>query len=117
MPVMASKTIYLTADGSRVVDEGDADAAFLLARAGTAIDDATAQQYGISGEQPPVYDAVADHAEKHGGATPAQAAAARQDMLAGVPDPDGPAVEGERADVKAQRAPSANKAKAPAAHT
>lgn len=107
MPV-AKKTIYLNPDGKPVAEDAD-DAATLLVREGTYISEADAKQYRVSTDEAPVYDAVADHAARHGGETDAQARAARERMLEGQPDPDGPAVEGERGDVKATT-PTATKA-------
>lgn len=114
MPFIADTTLYLNADRSAVVEEGSPDAAFLLVRAGAAVDDATAAQYKLTLQPAPVYDAQADHAAKHGGDTEAAARARRQRMLEGVQDPDGPPVEGERGNLEA--APDEPKAvsKAPA---
>lgn len=115
MPQFVSdKTYFLNADKSKVVAEDDPDASFLLVREGAAIDQAEADRYGLKLQAVEVYDAVADHAAKHGGETAADANARRTAMLAGEPDPDGSAVEGERGE-KA-RAATENKAvaKAPA---
>jgi hypothetical protein len=113
---VSKKTLYLTSDRSKVVDEGDEDAAFLLVREGSAVDEAElARLEGLglkvklSTTDAKVYDARGDHEAKHGGETDDQARAARKRMLDGEPDPDGPAVEGERGDVKAS-APKENKA-------
>jgi hypothetical protein len=120
----ATKTQYLTADRSRLVDEGDPDAAFLFVREGGSIDDAEATRLGleVEGEDVPAYDAKRDHFEKHGGMDPTgpRERARRDAMLSGVDDPDGPAAPGERGasadgpetgDVKA-KGPAANKARA-----
>ena len=107
MPVV-NKTLYLNADQTKVVDEGSEDAVFLLARKGTYLDDALAQQHGISGTEPEVYDAVADHEAKHGGESDLEAERARAATLEGEDDPDGPAAPGERgklADPNADQAP------------
>lgn len=121
---ISKKTLYLNSDRSKVVDEGDVDAAFLLVREGSAVDEAeVARLEGLgvkiklSTTDAEVYDAAADHESKHGGETDEQARAARQRIFDPnrEDDPDGPAVEGERSDVKAD-APKDNKAvaKAPA---
>ncbi len=93
---VADKDYWADADGKLVTNEDDA--ATLVARKGTAISDAAATQYGLDKLQAePVYDAVADHTEKHGGETDAQAREARQRMLSRTGgDDDGPAVKGER---------------------
>ena len=97
MPQLISKkTFYHTADRSRIVEEGDPDAAFLIVRAGGAIEQAEAERLGISGQRAPVYDAKRDHFEKHGGVDPTLDTAGRQRMLSGEDDPDGPAALGER---------------------
>ncbi len=99
MPVVANKTLYLNADRTELVEEDSPDAAFLLARAGTRVDDADAERYGITGEQPATYNAKQDHFEKHGGMDPTadpREIAARGAMLRGEDDPDGPAAPGER---------------------
>ena len=109
---IAKETLYMNADRSKLVKEGDPDAAFLFVRKGSAINDAEAERLGFkaSGSDTEPYDAVADHDEKHGGETELQAVEARQRMLAGQPDPDGPAVEGERGDLKSTDAPPQTKA-------
>lgn len=99
MPV-ATKTVFLNADGEPVAED-DAGAATLLVREGTYISEGDAKRYNVATEPESLYDAVADHEAKHGGETEAQARAARTRMLEGQPDPDGPAVEGERGDVTA----------------
>lgn len=124
MPVISQKTLFLNADKTQVVDEGSEDAAFLLVRAGSELNDEDAKRYGVGGEQPRRYDAIADHAAKHGGETVAEAGERRAAMLDGQPDPDGAPVPGERdtldqpsqGDVKAQEQPRETKAvtKAPA---
>lgn len=112
---VADKDYYADADG-KLVEADDPNAAFLVAREGTAVSDAAAKQYGLESLQvAETYDAVADHAVKHGRETEAQAADARQRMLAGQPDPDGEPVEGERGDAKAAR-PAANKARTDASN-
>lgn len=94
---VADRDYWADADGN-LVDADDPNAAFLVARAGTAVSDAAAQRYGLDRlTEAEAYDAVADHAAKHGGETDAQAAEARQRMLSPTGgDDDGPAVEGER---------------------
>lgn len=52
MPYKSEKRLYLTADKTRVVEEGDPAAASLLINAGGELDDATAERYGLqSGPQ------------------------------------------------------------------
>jgi hypothetical protein len=113
---VAKRTAYYNADKTKLVKEGDPEAAFLFVREGSALrhpEEAERLKYSTF-EEVDVYDAVADHTVKHGGETQAEADQKRAAMLAGVPDPDGPAVEGERGE-KAQT-PTATKAvsKAPA---
>lgn len=43
----ADRKLYLTADRERVVEEGDPEAAFLLAAPGKEISDADAEKYGL----------------------------------------------------------------------
>lgn len=47
MPFKSDRDIYLNADKSAVVEEGDPDAAFLLVGAGSEIDDTEAAKYGL----------------------------------------------------------------------
>lgn len=47
VPFTSDRTLYLTADKSEVVEEGDERAAFLLVREGSQIDDTEAKQYGL----------------------------------------------------------------------
>lgn len=97
----ATETLYMNADRTELVPEGHEDAAFLFVRKGSAINEAEAQRYGfdVQGVDAAEYDAVADHAAKHGGLDPTTdltEAERRQRMLSGVDDPDGPAAPGER---------------------
>jgi hypothetical protein len=64
----AEKRLYLTRDRSRVVEEGAADAAFLLAAQGAEIPDAEARRLGLMG-------------------TPEEQAAAKAKLSAGVAVP------------------------------
>lgn len=108
---IATKDYYADADGKLVgADKGT----IIVARKGTVISDEVAERYGLKVQDTEVYDAVADHEEKHGNETDAEAQAKRTSMMEGVPDPDGPAVEGERG--AKGRAATDNKAlaKAPA---
>ena len=45
--MLSNKRLYLTADRSRVVEEGNPDAAFLLVGAGCELHDTVARQYGL----------------------------------------------------------------------
>lgn len=47
MPFKSDKALYLNADKTEVVKEGDPDAAFLLVGAGSEIDDTDAAKYGL----------------------------------------------------------------------
>lgn len=49
--MIASKTLYLNADRSKVVNEGDKDAQFLLVREGQELADSEAEKYGVSGKK------------------------------------------------------------------
>jgi hypothetical protein len=109
---VSKKTLYLNADRSKVVAEDDADATYLLAREGAVVAPEAVERYKVAVAEAETYDAVADHEAKHGAESEEQARAARRRMLEGEPDPDGPAVEGERGEKAA--APKANKAKAAA---
>jgi hypothetical protein len=45
--MLSPKRLYLTSDRSRVVEENDPDAAFLLVGAGCELNDTIARQYGL----------------------------------------------------------------------
>ena len=45
--MISNRRLYLTADKSRVVEEGDTEAAYLLVGEGGALDDDTAARYGL----------------------------------------------------------------------
>jgi hypothetical protein len=45
--MIAKSRLFLTADRSRVVEEGNPDAAYLLVGAGCELPDAIARQYGL----------------------------------------------------------------------
>ncbi len=50
MPNFTSdRRLYLTADKARVVDEGDAEAAFLLVGEGGELPEEEAEKYGLTG--------------------------------------------------------------------
>lgn len=104
------ETIYTNAERTKLVDETDDDAR-LLAREGAFISDADAKQFGVGTDEAPIYDAIADHTEKHAGETPEEARRKREAMLSATGgDDDGPAVDGERGE-KARTLGTANKAK------
>lgn len=65
--IIADKDYFMTADRTRVVDEGSAEAAFLLARAGSPISPIDAAKYGITGAFAPGPDAVSPAEAKPGG--------------------------------------------------
>lgn len=48
----ADKRLYLNADRSKVVEEGDPEAAYLFAAEGAEVPDAEAKKYGLMGEKP-----------------------------------------------------------------
>lgn len=52
----ADRRLWLTADKERVVEDGDPEAAFLLASKGTEIDDAEAERYGLTKAKAPAPD-------------------------------------------------------------
>ncbi len=109
MPV-SQKTVYTNAERTELADEG-ADGAVLLAREGAYISEADAKRHKISTEEAPIYDAVVDHAEKHQGESEREAAFRHDAMLSVTGgDDDGPAVDGERDDVKGARSAPATKA-------
>lgn len=47
MSFTADRRLWLTADRDRVVEEGDADAAFLFATPGKTVSDEDAERYGL----------------------------------------------------------------------
>jgi hypothetical protein len=93
---ISDKTLYLNADRTKVVEgDNNPEAAFLLVREGAALSQSDADQYGVKLQEVPAYDAVADHAAKHGAESDAEAAAKRKAMF-NKPDADGEPQEGER---------------------
>lgn len=54
--MIADRRLYLTADKSRVVEEGDPEAAFLFTTPGKTISDADVERYGLAPKKakPPV---------------------------------------------------------------
>jgi hypothetical protein len=48
MPYTSDRRLFTTADRSRVVEEDDPEAAFLLVGEGGELDDATAERYGLN---------------------------------------------------------------------
>lgn len=53
MPFIADRRLYLTADRSEVVEEGDSRAAFLLAGVGGRVPDAEAKRLGLVSRETP----------------------------------------------------------------
>lgn len=51
MPHALDRTLWLTADKDRVVEDGDPAAAYLLGAAGATIDDAEAERLGLTGKK------------------------------------------------------------------
>ncbi len=60
----ADRRLYLTADRSEVVEEGDPKAAFLFATPGSEISDADAKRYGLKMQKKPEDKAVKKTATK-----------------------------------------------------
>lgn len=109
MPDRIADKDYFADENGKLTKAGDS-ARVLVARKGTAISEAAAAQYGLDKlSEADTYDAVADHEAKHGGETDAEANEKRAAMMAGQPDPDGPAVAGERGE-KATDGPASTKA-------
>lgn len=57
----ADKRYYLNADRSRVVEEGDPDAAYLLAAEGTDISNEDVERYGLGDKKPKAPEAQVVH--------------------------------------------------------
>lgn len=72
---ISDRRFYLSNDHSRVVEESDPDAAFLLVGAGGTLDDATARKYGLT-SAPLVASALpaapASESSPEAGATPTE---------------------------------------------
>lgn len=49
MAYMAPKNLYVNKDKSKLVEESDPDAAFLLAAAGTEVEPEVVEKYGLGG--------------------------------------------------------------------
>src|SRR5215210_4354171 len=81
---IASRRLWLTADKSRIVEDGDPAAAFLLCGAGAAVSAEDVARYGLARvvTPAPVFDAITHHEDMHGGETPEQARQARERMFA-----------------------------------
>ena len=83
MPQRVSKqTLYLNADKTKLVPEGDPDAAFLFVREGSAVNESEAARLEKSGvkvnlstEEVEPFDARAAHEALHAGETDAEAKA------------------------------------------
>jgi hypothetical protein len=98
MAYVTDRRLWLTADRERVVEDGDPEAASLLASRGKALPDEVARRYGLTGKpaQPEAVEA-------------AEAPAAEDaDPPADDADPEGKAVEAAPDDKAAKQA--ANKA-------
>ncbi|MFI6883373.1 hypothetical protein [Streptosporangium canum] len=87
-----ARRLYLTEDKSRVVEEGDLEAATLLCSAGGEVSHATAQRYGLLEKTEP---------------TPKPAA---QERASGAEKPD-PAPKDEKAEPEKKAPAPANKAR------
>ena len=72
----ADRKLYLTADRTRVVEEGDPEAAFLFATPGKEISDADAEKYGLKPAKPaaPAEEKEAAPADNKQAAAPANKA-------------------------------------------
>jgi Rieske Fe-S protein len=109
MVYVTDRKLWLTADRERVVEDGDPEAASLLASKGKAIPDDVAKRYGLTGKpaRPEAVEAAevpaADDADP-----PAEAAEAAEVPAADAADPEGKAVADPPDDKAALRA--ANKA-------
>lgn len=66
MTVIASEKLWLTADRSRVVPDGDAEAAFLFCTPGKAISDDDAKRYGVKAKAKPANKEADPPANKSG---------------------------------------------------
>lgn len=75
--MQASERLYLTADGERVVSEGDPDAASLFAAEGDEIDDEDAKRFGLKSKGKPA-NKEADRPEDKSAAKPAKKRAKRK---------------------------------------
>ena len=58
------RTLWLTADREKVVEDGDPRAAFLLGTAGKDVPDAEAQRLGITGKKAPAAKQAPEPANK-----------------------------------------------------
>lgn len=61
--MISSKTLYLTADRDKVVEEGNPKARFLLVREGHEIDDKLAEKHGVNAQKASKQPDVAPAAE------------------------------------------------------
>lgn len=105
MAYVSKERLFLNADKSKVVKEGDPDAAFLLVGEGGTVDKETAEEYGLKNlsAAPEPFDAKAEHELLHAGETEEQAKARRAAMF------ENKAKSGPPADKALPKAPS-NKA-------
>lgn len=51
MPYVSDKRLYVNKDKSRVVEESDPEAAYLLVAEGSELSDADAEKYGLGGAE------------------------------------------------------------------
>lgn len=114
MPYTATRDLFLNADKTKVVEEDDPEAAYLLVNKGRTLQDKEYAGLDMprSGSATTAYDAKADHEAKHRGETNAEAKRKRAAMFDPNrdDDPDGPPAEGERSGVKAAKQPPETKA-------
>ena len=85
---VSRERLYLTKDGTRVVKEGDPDAASLFVAAGLEVAEADVKKYGLQKyvtDAGAPYDAVADHEARH---TPADAPVAEDELKGLAPQPN-----------------------------
>lgn len=78
--MQADRKLWLTADRERVVEDGDPDAAFLLAAEGDELDDEDVERYGLNRSQKKAASAENKQtapAENKAASTTAKKAAAR----------------------------------------
>lgn len=109
MSYISKKRLWLTADGARVVEEGDPAAAFLLVGEGGTVSDEDAKRYNLTALEPAPapWDAKAEHERLHAGETQEEADAKRAALFE-------KAVDKPPANKAVGKAPS-NKANAPEA--
>jgi hypothetical protein len=87
MPFTSDRRLYLNADRSKVVEEGDPDSAYLLVGEGGEVSDEDAKQYGL--KAPRKSEAKADDAEAKQVDSPPENKARSMPRAAGAKASDG----------------------------